>query len=132
MAERGGPVQRLLRLDSGSYTIEGIVAIGVFFVLLTLIVQLGFLVLARNIAATSADAALRKAVASDSTEAAIQAGLQRDVGAIVPGATEISVDITSNQTAMLAAVRFRWVPPGPDLIPVTVLIERSIATAVPP
>lgn len=99
---------------------------------MTLIVQLGFLVLARNIAASSVDAALRKAVASDMAEVVVRSGLERDVRSVVPGATEISVDVTSNQTAMMALVRFRWVPPGPDLVPVTVSIERSIARVVPP
>jgi hypothetical protein len=99
---------------------------------MTLIVQLGFLVLARNIAATSVDAALRKAVASDMAEVVVRSGLERDVRAVVPGATEISVDVTTSQTAIMALVRFRWVPPGPDLLPVTVSIERSIARVVPP
>jgi hypothetical protein len=99
---------------------------------MTLIVQLGFLVLARNIAATSVDAALRKAVASDMAEIVVRSGLERDVRAVVPGATEISVDVTTSQTAIMALVRFRWVPPGPDVVPVTVSIERSIARVVPP
>ena len=100
--------------------------------MMTLIVQLGFLVLARNIAATSVDAALRKAVASEATESVVREGLERDVQAVVPGATEISVDISTDKTAVQASVRFRWVPPGPDLVPVTVYIERSIAAVVPP
>ncbi len=99
---------------------------------MTLIVQLGFLVLARNIAATSVDAALRKAVASEAAETVVRTGLERDVRAVVPGATEISVEITADKTALQASVSFRWVPPGPDLVPVTVHIERSIATVVPP
>jgi hypothetical protein len=104
----------------------------VFFLLMTLIVQLGFLVLARNIAATSVDAALRKAVAGETAETLVRAGIVRDVRAVVPGATEIDVDIAYDQTALAASVRFRWVPPGPDLVPVTVYIERSIAKVVPP
>lgn len=103
-----------------------------FFLLLTLIVQLGFLVLARNIAATSVEAALRKAVVNETAEAAVQAGLERDVRAVVPGATEIVVDISSDRVVMSALVRFKWVPPGPDLVPVTVSIERSVARVVPP
>jgi hypothetical protein len=99
---------------------------------MTLIVQLGFLVMARNIAATSVDAALRKAVASDMAETVVRSGLERDVRAVVPGATEISVEVTSSRTAMAALVRFRWVPPGPDLVPIIVSIERSIARVVPP
>jgi hypothetical protein len=108
------------------------VAIGVFFVLLTLIVQLGFLVLARNVAATSVDAALRRAVAGDIAEASLQAGLERDVRAVVPGAEEVTARVTTSPTAVLALVRFRWLPPGPDLVPVTVSIERTITRVLPP
>jgi len=119
-------------LEAGSYTIEGIVAIGVFFLLLTVIVQLGFLVLARNVAATSVDAALRKAVSADLSEAAVEEGLARDVRAIVPGANDVIVDVAIDSTAVVALVRFRWIPPGPDLVPVTMSIERSIVRVVPP
>ncbi len=97
-----------------------------------LIVQIGFLVLARNVAATSVDAALRRAVTANMSEEAIRDGLERDLGAIVPGAEEISVTITSDVSAVAALVRFRWLPPGPDLVPVTVSIERSIVKVVPP
>lgn len=107
-------------------------AIGVFFLVVMLIVQMGFLVLARNVAATSVDAALRKAVAASMSEEAVQDGLERDVRAVVPGADEISVAVTSDVSAVTALVRFRWRPPGPDLVPVTVSIERSIAKVVPP
>lgn len=107
-------------------------AIGVFFLLLMVIVQIGFLVLARNVAATSVDAALRKAVAANMSDEAVQDGLERDVGAVVPGANDISVAVTSDVSSVTALVRFRWLPPGPDLVPVTVTIERNIVTVVPP
>jgi len=99
---------------------------------MTLIVQLGFLVLARNIAATSVEAALRKAVVNETAQGAVQAGLERDVRAVVPGATEIVVDISSDPVVMSALVRFKWVPPGPDLVPIMVSIERSVTRVVPP
>lgn len=123
---------RSSELQRGSYTIEGIVAIGVFFLLLLLIVQLGFLVLARNVAATSLDAALRRAVATDLGERTVEQGLERDVVAVVPGASDVRVDIVVEGNVMSAEVRFRWLPPGPDLVPVNVRIERSIVTTVPP
>lgn len=116
----------------GSYTIEGMVAIGVFFLLMLLIVQLGFLVLARNVAATSVDAALRRAVAADLGEGSVRLGLERDVLAVVPGASDVRVGIVVEGNVMRAEVDFRWLPPGPDLVPVNVLIERSIVRTVPP
>jgi hypothetical protein len=119
-------------LQRGSYTIEGMVAIGVFFLLLLLVVQLGFLVLARNVAATSVDAALRRAVAADLGEETVQQGLERDVFAVVPGASNVRVGVVVEGNVMRAEVRFRWLPPGPDLVPVIVWIERSIVRTVPP
>lgn len=136
LVERRGAVQRLLRIEgaseAGSYTIEGIVAIGVFFLLLMLIVQLGFLVLARNIAATSVDAALRKAVSADLGEETVRDGLERDVRAVVPGAADVSVDVSREPTAIHAVVQFRWIPPGPDFMPVTISINRTVVRVVPP
>lgn len=107
-------------------------AIGVFFLLMLLIVQLGFLVLARNVAATSVDAALRRAVAADLGEGSVRLGLERDVLAVVPGASDVRVGIVVEGNVMRAEVNFRWLPPGPDLVPVNVLIERSIVRTVPP
>lgn len=132
MVQRRGAVQRILRLDRGSYTIEGIVAIGVFFLLMLIIVQLGFLVLARNAAATSVDAALRKAAAADGSVESLEVGLVRDVSAVVPGATAVSVEASRTDASVRAVLRFQWVPPGPDLVPVTVSIERSVVLVVPP
>ena len=118
--------------DDGSYTIEGIVAIGVFFVLLALIVQIGFLVLARSAAATSVEASLRRAVVADLDIETVTSRIERDVISVVPGAQEIDVDVTHDTEAVRAVVRFRWVPPGPDLVPITVSIERSMVKVVPP
>lgn len=118
--------------DDGSYTIEGIVAIGVFYVLLALIVQIGFLVLARGAAATSVEASLRSAVVADLDIGTLAYRIERDVTSVVPGAQEIEVEVTHGAEAVRAVVRFRWVPPGPDLVPVTVSIERSVARVVPP
>jgi hypothetical protein len=132
LAERRRTIQRVLRLEAGSYTIEGIVAIGVFFLLVTLIVQLGFLVLARNVAATSVEAALRRAVSADLSEEIVEDGLARDVRAIVPGANDVLVDVEIDATMVVAQVRFRWIPPGPDFVPMTMSIERSIVRVVPP
>lgn len=99
---------------------------------MTLVVQLGFVVLARNVAATSVDAALRKAVSADLSEGSVEEGLVRDVRAIVPGADDVVVDVAIDATEIVALVRFRWIPPGPDLVPMTMSIERSIVRVVPP
>jgi len=108
------------------------VAIGVFFILTMLIVQMGFLVLARNAAATSVDAALRRAVVADVDDSSVRHRIERDVQAVVPGATGVSVAVTSDTSSISALLQFRWLPPGPDFVPLTVSIERSAARVIPP
>ncbi|GMQ92956.1 MAG: hypothetical protein BMS9Abin12_0433 [Acidimicrobiia bacterium] len=100
--------------------------------LLALIVQIGFLALARNVAATSAEAGLRKGVIADLDVETVRVGLVRDLSAVVPGAEDISVEVTDDATVLRAVVSFRWVPPGPDFVPITVVIERTAVRVVPP
>ncbi len=107
-------------------------AIGVFFILMMLIVQLGFLVLARNAASTSVDAALRRASVALSSNDQLRERLERDVDAVVPGVESLLITIESTETEVHAQVRFRWRPPGPDFVPVTVSIDRSVVRVVPP
>lgn len=103
-----------------------------FFILLTLIVQIGFLVLARSAAASSIEASLRKAALGSADDETIRAGIIRDVRAVVPGAEDVDVSVSSSDSEINAALTFQWVPPGPDLIPVIVSIERSSIRVVPP
>ena len=103
-----------------------------FFLLTMLIVQMGFLVLARNAAATSVDAALRRAVTSDVDDSSVRNSIERDVLAVVPGATGVSVAVTSDASSVRALLQFRWLPPGPDFVPLTVSIERSATRVIPP
>jgi hypothetical protein len=101
-------------------------------VLLTLIVQIGFLVLARSAAATSVEASLRRAVVADLDIETVASRLERDVASVVPGARDVAIEVTHDAGAVRAVLRFRWVPPGPDFVSVTVSIERSVARVVPP
>lgn len=97
-----------------------------------LIVQIGFLILARSAVATSVEAALRRAVVKDLDLDTLHTGLERDVMAVVPGAGEPAVDVSEDADVVSAVVRFRWVPPGPDLVPITVSVERSVVRVAPP
>lgn len=103
-----------------------------FFILVMLIVQIGFLILARGVAATTVEAALRRAVVSNVDVDAVRAGLERDVMAVVPGAESLAVDVSEDPEVLRAVVRFRWLPPGPDFLPITVTVERVIVRVVPP
>lgn len=118
--------------ERASYTLEGLVATGVFFVLLALVVQVGFLILARSAAATSLEASLRRAVVLELDDETLIERIERDVAAVVPGVSNLVVEVQSSDAVVVASVSFRWVPPGPDFAPVTVVIERSAARVVPP
>jgi hypothetical protein len=104
----------------------------VFFILLLLVVQIAFLVIARNAAATAVDASVRRvAIAPDSIDKEV-ARLVRDVQATVPGTTDLQVLLEQDGLVVLGRLTFEWQPPGPDLLPVTVTVERRTPVVVPP
>lgn len=119
------------RRQRGSVTVEGLVGMLVFFVLLTLIVQIGFLVLARNAASIALDAAVRRSATSGEL---VEQGerLQRDIGATVPGAVGTQVSLDSDGRSVNGKVSFDWAPPGPNLLPVRITIRRAVPVVVPP
>jgi hypothetical protein len=104
----------------------------VFFILLTLVVQIAFLVIARNAAATAVDASVRRvAINPDSVEEE-RVRLARDVQALVPGTVDLHVVLEQEGALIQGSLSFDWQPPGPDLIPVTILVERQAPIVIPP
>jgi hypothetical protein len=130
--QRCGSVQRLLRLNDGSATLEGIVAMGVFFLLIAVIVQLGFLVIARSAVAASMEAAARRAALPDSSVPDEEARLGSEILAVVPGIDVLDTSIERSERNVTVRASFEWTPPGPDLIPIQFTLERSHASVVPP
>ncbi len=104
----------------------------IFFVLVTVIVQVGFLVVARNGAATALDAAVRGAALDVERAEETEARLERDIRATVPGVTNLAVSIEVDPSRVHGQVHFDWIPPGPDFIPVSVSVDRFAAVVVPP
>ncbi len=105
---------------------------GVFFLLVLVIVQIGFLLLARSMVSTSVDAAARRASWSNDGGHDDAARLEAEVTAAVPGVDITSSDITRQPSTVTVHVQYRWSPPGPDLLPATFTVERSRVVAVPP
>jgi hypothetical protein len=132
MGQRCGPIQRLLRLSEGSTTLEGIVAMGVFFLLIAVIVQLGFLVIARSAVSASMEAAARRAAVPDSDVFAEESRLGAEIRVVVPGIEILGTSIVRSTQDVTVRATFEWTPPGPDLIPIQFTLERSHATVVPP
>ncbi len=116
----------------GTTTIEGIVAMGVFFVLIALVVQLGFLVIARSAVGVSLDASVRRAAEAGTDAAAQRERLVSEISAVAPGVTVIQLDFARSSAAVTITAVVEWVPPGPDLVPVRLAITRSHALVVPP
>jgi hypothetical protein len=104
----------------------------VFFVLLTVIVQIGFLIVARTAAGVALEAAVRNSSVSTEGLHAIEARLVRDLTATVPGADDADIALRFDDSTVIGTVSFDWTPPGPDLIPVRVSITRRAPIAVPP
>lgn len=104
----------------------------VFFILLTLVVQVAFLIVARNATATAVDASIRRAAVTPASLAEERRRLTRDVHATVPGVSDLRVTLDRDGLVVLGVVSFDWQPPGPDLLPVSVTVERSAHVVVPP
>ena len=120
------------RTDRGSTTIEGIVAMGVFFLLIALVVQLGFLVIARTAVGASLDAAARRSAVVDADPATQHQRILREIAAIAPGVDVVETTVVRTATFVTVTAVIDWTPPGPDLLPVRLSISRSHALVVPP
>ena len=103
----------------------------VFFVLLLLVVQSGFLVVSRSLVGASVDAAVRR-LATDPAPAGIGERLVDEIAATVPGVVVESLESERTDLVARVTVRYRWTPPGPDLMPITMTIERRQAVVVTP
>lgn len=113
-------------------TIEGIVAMGVFFILMTLVVQLGFLVIARSAVSASLDASVRRSATPGASMLDQQRRLNEEITAIGPGLEVVASRIVFGRDGVMVGVTVEWRPPGPLLVPVRFTIERNHAKVVPP
>ena len=104
----------------------------VFFILLMLVVQLAFLVVARNAAATAVDASVRRVAVMPASLAEERDRLIRDVQATVPGTADLQVVIEQHGSTVHGSLSFDWQPPGPDLLPVSISVYRQAPIVIPP
>lgn len=126
------PVRRLLRLETGSYTIEGLAALVAFFVLLVLVVQIAMLALARTTVEASVDGAARRATVNPGAAPEIEDRLRTEIETAVPGADVLGITVESSGDEVAVVASIRWRPPGPDLVPVRLTVSRSRPILVPP
>lgn len=137
MEQRRRSVRRILRVaarteaQEGSTTVEGIAAMAVFFLLLAVIVQIGFAVTARSMVSASVDGAARRAATADD-DGALIGRLEAEVRRSVPGVEVADVSIERAEEGVTVSLRYQWRPPGPDLLPIEVTVERHRKLVVPP
>ncbi len=104
----------------------------VAFILLTLIVQVAGAALARHAAEAAVSAAARRAARPGALASVEEERLAADLATALPGATRVKVNIEMRPKRALASARFRWLPPGPDWLPLTIVVQGSAPRMVPP
>jgi hypothetical protein len=109
-----------------------VAALALAFVLLAVVVQVSFVVIARNAAESAAAASARRAARPDADLVDADRVLQDLVEATVPGAQSVETTVERTPTDAIATVRFTWDPPGPRLIPITIAVAATSPVAVPP
>ncbi len=128
-----GPARRGLAAgDAGSATLEGVAALGVAFLLMVLLIQVGAAMAARESAQAAVAVAARRASRPDADAAAESRRLTDVLHAAVPGATDITARVRRDDTEAVAVAEFRIVPPGPHWVPLVVRVDARSALVVPP
>lgn len=125
-------MKRGVGAEDGSAVIEGVAALAVAFVLLTLVVQVATAVTARSVALAAVAASARRAAMPGADLGNERDRLERIVSDTVPGAHRVQATITSFSAHVRARISFRWIPPGPDLAPFTIRVQSHVPLVVAP
>lgn len=104
----------------------------VFFLLLLLIVQIGFLMSARSIVLAAVDGSLRRLSWDADAAVTERSRITEELIRAVPGIAVESVTIGSTDTTVTMRVDIRWTPPGPDLVPITMQVSETRIRVLPP
>ena len=111
---------------------ESLVATAVVFLLIAIVTQVAFVVVARDTAQTAVTAAARRAGRPGADLEVEGSRLADELTRVVPGASSVNAFVESDGVAVTARAAIRWLPPGPDLIPITVHASSTAPIVVPP
>jgi hypothetical protein len=106
--------------------------LAVAFLLLALIVQVVGAATARHAAEAAVSAGARRAARPGADPGAEESRLAADLAAVLPGARDLQVEVEVGGAEAVATARFRWLPPGPDWVPITVAVQAAFPRVVPP
>lgn len=107
-------------------------ALAVVFLLLSLIVQVGLFLMARNAAEAAVASIARSTALSESDPIAHEEQLRTLIAGTVPGATDIVVTIFADDGFVDVATEFEWIPPGPLWTTIPIRISATTPALVPP
>jgi hypothetical protein len=108
------------------------VATAVVFLLIAIVSQAAFVVVARDTAQAAVTAAARRAGRPGADLEAERSRLADELIRVVPGAVEVTTSLTTEVTVVNAQAAIRWSPPGPDLIPITLYAAATAPMVAPP
>jgi len=108
------------------------VAILVVFVLMLLVTQAAFVLVAREVAATATAAAARRAAREGADIATVRERLANELGRALPGATGVDASVVVDGDAVRASASFSWTGPGPALLPIRIATRAEAAMVSPP
>ncbi len=111
---------------------ESLVATAVIFLLIAIITQVAFVVVARDTAQTAVAAAARRAGRPGADLTAERSRLAAELARVVPGATGVTTALELDERAVTARASIQWSPPGPDLIPITLHAEATSLVVIAP
>lgn len=112
--------------------VESLAATAVIFLLIVIVTQVAFVVVARDAAQTAVAAAARRAGRPGSDLGLEAVRLEDELARIVPGASGVNASIEPDGAGVTARATIRWLPPGPDLIPITLRAASTAPIVVPP
>ena len=112
--------------------VEGMAAMAVLFLLLAVVVQAGFLVVARDAAQTAAAASARRGALEDAVPGTESERLRSEVEATIPGARDVEAAVDVHGIEVVAETAFTWLPPGPDLMTIRLRVRAVVPRVTPP
>ncbi|MCH8129979.1 MAG: hypothetical protein IIC70_08785 [Acidobacteria bacterium] len=112
--------------------IESLAAMAVVFLILVIVVQLAFVLVAREVSQSAVDAAARRAARPAANLLVVQERLTEELEAVVPGAQKVAASVGSVSGTINVRAAIEWAPPGPDLVPVVIRVESATLVVVPP
>lgn len=112
--------------------IESLAATATIFLLVVVVTQVAFAVVARDATEAAVSAASRRAGRPGADFGVESARLVAELSRVVAGAVDANAIVESDGSNVRVQAGFRWVPPGPDLIPITIRASSVSPLVVPP